>query len=126
VPIDGSQASIRALKLAIGQLPKASFIILNVQNPATLNLGGGGGIMPSDWIAQKAERATRKALQEADAVCREAQPFQSAAILPKRSIAWPKRRRRLRFSWGPEDWAGCAVSSSARRQRSYYTWSRCP
>jgi nucleotide-binding universal stress UspA family protein len=72
VPVDGSPASIRALKFAIGQLPKASFVIVNVQNAATLNLGGGGGIMPLEWIEQEEEKATRKALQEPIAVCREA------------------------------------------------------
>jgi nucleotide-binding universal stress UspA family protein len=72
IPVDGSPASIRALKLAIDQLPKASFVIVNVQNPAALGLGGGGGIMPLEWIEQQEEEATRKALQGAGAVCSEA------------------------------------------------------
>lgn len=72
IPIDGSPASIRALKLAIDQLPKASFVIVNVQNPAALGLDGGGGIMPLEWIEQQEEEATRKGLQRAVAVCREA------------------------------------------------------
>ena len=72
IPVDGSPASTQALKLAIDQLPKASFVIVNVQNPATLNFGGGGGIMPLEWIEQQEEEATRKALQGAVAVCGEA------------------------------------------------------
>lgn len=72
IPVDGSPASIRALKLAIDQLPKASFVIVTVQNPATLNLGGGGGIMPLDWIEQQEEEAARRALQGAIAVCHDA------------------------------------------------------
>ena len=72
IPVDGSPASIQALKLAIDQLPKASFVIVNVQNPAALDLGGGGGIMPLGWIEQQEEEATRKALQRAVAVCSEA------------------------------------------------------
>lgn len=69
IPVDGSPASIRALNLAIDQLPKANFVIVNVQNTATLNLGGGGGVMPLDWIEQQEEAATRKALREAITVC---------------------------------------------------------
>ena len=72
IPVDGSPASIRALKLALDQLPKANFVIVNVQNPAALGLGGGGGIMPLEWIEQQEEEATRKALQRAVAVCSEA------------------------------------------------------
>lgn len=72
IPFDGSPASIRALKLAIDQLPKASFVIVNVQNPGTLNLGGGGGIMPLEWIEQQEEEAARTALQEAVSVCHDA------------------------------------------------------
>ena len=60
IPVDGSPASIRALKLAIDQLPKASFVIVNVQNPAALGLGGGGGIMPLEWIEQQEERRPGK------------------------------------------------------------------
>ena len=72
VPIDGSPASIRALKLAIAQFPKADFLLVNIQNTQTLHLSGGGGIMPLDWIEQEEERATQKAFREAIAVCAEA------------------------------------------------------
>lgn len=72
IPFDGSPASMRALKLAIDQLPKAGFVIVNVQNPGTLNLGGGGGIMPLEWIEQQEEEAARTALQEAVSVCHDA------------------------------------------------------
>jgi nucleotide-binding universal stress UspA family protein len=74
VPFDGSPASIRAVKLAIDQFGGmgASLIIVNVQNPATLNLGGDGGIMPQAWIEQQEEEAAREALQQAVTVCQEA------------------------------------------------------
>jgi nucleotide-binding universal stress UspA family protein len=75
VPVDGSPASIRALKLAINQLKTvagASLVIVNVQNPGTLNLDGGGGIMPLEWIEQQEEKVAREALQAAVSVCREA------------------------------------------------------
>jgi nucleotide-binding universal stress UspA family protein len=75
VPVDGSPASIRAVKLAIDQvkaLPGASLVIVNVQNPATLSLADGVGIMPPEWIEQEEVRAATEALQDAVAACREA------------------------------------------------------
>jgi nucleotide-binding universal stress UspA family protein len=71
VPVDGSPASIRALKLAIAQFPQASFLLVNIQNTATLNLGGGG-IMSLEWIEQEEERAAQKAFREATSLCAEA------------------------------------------------------
>jgi nucleotide-binding universal stress UspA family protein len=75
VPVDGSPASIRAIKLAIDQVktvPGASLVIVNVQNLATLGLAEGAGIMPTAWIEQEEERAATEALQEAVTACREA------------------------------------------------------
>lgn len=75
VPVDGSPASIRALKLAVDQSRRvagASLVIVNVQNPGTLDLGGGGGIMPLEWIEQQEEKVAGEALQTAIAVCRAA------------------------------------------------------
>jgi len=75
VPVDGSPASIHAVKLAIDQvktLPGASLVIVNVQNPATLSLADGVGIMPPEWIEQEEVRAATEALQDAVAACREA------------------------------------------------------
>jgi nucleotide-binding universal stress UspA family protein len=74
VPVDGSPASIRAIKLAIDQvttIPEASLVIVNVQNLATLSLAEGVGIMPTAWIEQEEERAATEALQEAVTACRE-------------------------------------------------------
>ena len=118
IPVDGSPASTQALKLAIDQLPKASFVIVNVQNPATLNFGGGGGIMPLEWIEQQEERRPGKH-------CKGLLPFaarrelltllvRSEARLRKRSIAWHVRNTWRRFLWEPEGWAGFAVWSSVR------------
>jgi nucleotide-binding universal stress UspA family protein len=75
VPVDGSPASIRATKLAIEQVKTkagASLIILNIQNPATLDVAEGVGIMPPAWIEQEEEVAATEALREAVASCREA------------------------------------------------------
>jgi nucleotide-binding universal stress UspA family protein len=75
VPVDGSPASIHAIKLAIDQVktvPGASLVIVNVQNLATLGLAEGAGIMPTAWIEQEEERAATEALQEAVAACGEA------------------------------------------------------
>jgi nucleotide-binding universal stress UspA family protein len=75
VPLDGSPASIRAVRLAIEQVKAhagASLIIVNVQNAATLGLTSGSEIMPSAWIEQQGEKAATEALQEAVTTCREA------------------------------------------------------
>ena len=75
VPIDGSPASFRAVRLAIEQVKVhagGSLIIVNVQNAATLGLTGGSEMMPSAWIEQQEERAATETLQEAVTSCREA------------------------------------------------------
>ena len=76
VPVDGSPASIRAVKLAIDQakaVAGTSIVVVNVQNLATLGLAEGAGIMPLAWIEQEEERAGDEALQEAATVFREAE-----------------------------------------------------
>ena len=75
VPVDGSPASIRAVKLAISQmktLPGPGLVMVNVQNLATLSLAEGMGLMPPAWIEQEEERAAAEALQDAVTACREA------------------------------------------------------
>ena len=76
VPVDGSPASIRAVRLAIdhvkGLPAEASLILVNVQNFSTLGLPEGTEIMPSAWIQQKEETAAGEALKEGVTACREA------------------------------------------------------
>jgi len=73
VPVDGSPASIRAVKLAVDQvraLPEASLVLVNVQNFSGLSLPEQ--IMPSAWIQQEEQRAADEALKDAVTTCREA------------------------------------------------------
>ena len=75
VPVDGSPASIRAVKLAVDQvkaLPEANLVLVNVQNFSGLSLPEGAEIMPSAWIEQQEQRAADEALNEAVTTCREA------------------------------------------------------
>jgi len=75
VPVDGSPASIRAVKLAVDQvkaLPEANLVLVNVQNFLGLSLPEGAEIMPSAWIEQQEQRAADEALNEAVTTCREA------------------------------------------------------
>lgn len=75
VAVDGSPASLRAVKLAIDHakmVPRASLLIVNVQNLSTLRLGDGAGIMSPDWIEEEEERAATEALGEAVTLCRQA------------------------------------------------------
>ena len=73
VPVDGSPASIRAVKLAVDQvraLPEASLVLVNVQNFSGLSLTEQ--IMPSAWIQREEQRAADEALKDAVTTCREA------------------------------------------------------
>jgi nucleotide-binding universal stress UspA family protein len=75
VPVDGSPASVRAVKLAVDQvkaLPGASLVLVNVQNFSGLNLPEGTEIMPPAWIAQEEQREADEALKDAVVICREA------------------------------------------------------
>lgn len=72
VPIDGSPASIRAVRFAIGEAKVhagASLLILNVQNLSMLGLADGAAVMPPAWIAQEEERGAQEALREAASLC---------------------------------------------------------
>jgi nucleotide-binding universal stress UspA family protein len=75
IPVDGSPASIRAVKLGISQMKAAAgaqLVIANVQNLATLGFIEGPGIMSASWIEQEEEKAAKDALREAETICREA------------------------------------------------------
>jgi nucleotide-binding universal stress UspA family protein len=74
VPVDGSPASIRAVRLAVDQVKAvagASLVIVNAQNFATLGLAEGAGIMSTAWIGQEETKAATEALQDAVTICRE-------------------------------------------------------
>ena len=132
VPVDGSPASIRAIKLAIDQVktvPGASLVIVNVQNLATLGLAEGAGIMPTAWIEQEEERAATEALQEAVAACREAgatyvtRPERGAVAATINRVAGEERVAHIIM--GTRGLAGCAVYSSVPWPRNCCTWSIC-
>ena len=74
-PVDGSAASIRAVKLAVDQvkaLPDASIALLNVQNFLGLDLWVRTEIMPSACIEEQEQKAAAEALNIAIITCREA------------------------------------------------------
>jgi len=75
VPVDGSPASIRAVKLAIAQVKKgsgASLMILNIQDLATRVLPTIARALSTAWIEDAIKSAAEEALQDAVTVCREA------------------------------------------------------
>jgi nucleotide-binding universal stress UspA family protein len=75
VPVDGSPASLRAVKLAIDQVKTvkgASLLVMNVQNLSTVGLGDGAGLMSPEWIGNEEEKASAKVLQPAADICRQA------------------------------------------------------
>jgi nucleotide-binding universal stress UspA family protein len=73
--VDGSPASIRAVKFAIDQMKPilgGSVVLVSVCNFGTLGLGEGVGIMPLAWIEQEELQAATRALQDAAIACHEA------------------------------------------------------
>ena len=75
VPVDGSPASLRAVKLAVDHMSarsEATLVLMNVQNFSGINLLEGAEIIPSAWIEQEEKRAAAEALKEAVGACREA------------------------------------------------------
>jgi nucleotide-binding universal stress UspA family protein len=75
VAVDGSPASLRAVKLAIEHLrPLAggSLLLVNVQNFGTLGLAEGAGIMPLAWIEQEEQQAAARTVHDAVAACQQA------------------------------------------------------
>ena len=75
VPVDGSPASLRALKLAIDQVKgqvAASLIVLNVQNLSTLDLSESAGVMPPGWIEEEEKRASQAVLNVPQSICKQA------------------------------------------------------
>jgi nucleotide-binding universal stress UspA family protein len=75
VPVDGSPASLRALKLAIEQVKAQatnSVLVINVQNLATAGLSEGAGIMSHSWIKREEEREGCEILKEPQTICEQA------------------------------------------------------
>lgn len=73
--VDGSPASLRAVKFAIDQMNPmldGRLVLLNVQNYGTLGLAGDAGIMSFAWIEQEEREAATQALRDAAIACREA------------------------------------------------------
>jgi nucleotide-binding universal stress UspA family protein len=75
VPVDGSPASLRAVKLAVDFVAgrqQSNIILLNVQNPAMPGLVERAGIMLAAWVEEEERSASEEALKEAVAACRAA------------------------------------------------------
>jgi nucleotide-binding universal stress UspA family protein len=75
VPVDGSPASVRAVRFAIDQVKAvagASLVIVNVHNVAALGLAEGAVFVPAALIDQEQEQASKEALREAISGCNEA------------------------------------------------------
>ena len=75
VPVDGSPASLRAVRLAnkfAMERQQASIVLLNVQNLTMLGLAEGMGIMPAALIEEEEERTGDEALKAAVAACQDA------------------------------------------------------
>jgi nucleotide-binding universal stress UspA family protein len=75
VPVDGSPASQRAVKVAIGlasEQKSASLVLLNVKNLPMLDLMARGSVMLAEWVNEEAERLGQEALREAIETCQAA------------------------------------------------------
>ena len=72
VPVDGSPASLRAVDFAVTfakERQTASITLLNVQNPAMLNLAEGAGLMAAAWVEEEEDSRGEEALKGAVAAC---------------------------------------------------------
>lgn len=70
VPVDGSDAALRAVDLALKRAgPEGHILLVNVQNLALLDLGEAAAVLPPDWekkdMLQKAKMALDPALRRA-------------------------------------------------------------
>ncbi|HWA42959.1 MAG TPA: universal stress protein [Hypericibacter adhaerens] len=99
VPVDGSQPSLRAVKLAIAmtrQEPKSEVALVNVQNTGTLEFGDLGAATPTLLEQAAAEEGTA-ALKKAIALCKAAKVKFSTDIemgpIAQTAIRIGKKRR---------------------------------
>ena len=68
IPVDGSPASLRAVKFAIemmAQNPNTSLVLLHVQNISAIELAGASEAAATDWLHEAAAQAAAKALKDA-------------------------------------------------------------
>jgi nucleotide-binding universal stress UspA family protein len=68
IPVDGSPASLRAVKFAIemvAQNPSTSLVLLHVQNIPAIELVGASEAAATDWLHEAAAQAAAKALKDA-------------------------------------------------------------
>jgi hypothetical protein len=93
VPVDGSapanRAVAQALSLVAGR-PDAEIILVNVQNPDTLDISDISAVMTVEADRRLAARQSRSALRRAVALCRKAQGHfvtMTSVLLPKPSTA---------------------------------------
>jgi nucleotide-binding universal stress UspA family protein len=96
VPVDGSPASIRAVRLAVDQvkaLPDASLVLVNVQNFSGLSL-------PEQQEERAAGEPLKTLSESATSEQSVTSPVQSEAALQQRSIAWLATNTSSISSWG--------------------------
>ena len=126
VPVDGSPASIHAVKFAIDQVKTvegAGLVIVTVQNFATLGLAdGAGSCQPPGSIRKKLGRPRKHCERLSQPAARQAfltRPARNGAQLRQRLIVSPAKNTWSTLSWEPEDWAGCAACCLARWPHSF-------
>lgn len=74
-PVDGSQASLRAVDFALemlGQSPGGSLVLLHVQNVGSVDPLGVAAMAPPDWFQEVASRGSEGALKSALSKCKGA------------------------------------------------------
>jgi nucleotide-binding universal stress UspA family protein len=75
VPVDGSPASLRAVKLAIvlaAGPQQTTIVLLNVQNIPMPTLTESARAVMAIWLEEEEERASAEALREATRACETA------------------------------------------------------
>ena len=99
VPVDGSPASLRAVKLAIelaAGRQQTTIVLLNVQNIPMLTLTEGARAVMAIWLEEEEERASAEALREATRACEAAGALFTVRVErgPPAAVIHPPNRRR--------------------------------
>ena len=98
-PVDGSPASLRAVKLAIelaAGRQQTTIVLLNVQNIPMLALTESARAVMAIWLEEEEERASAEALREATRTCEAAGALFTVRVEtgPPAAMIHTNRRRR--------------------------------
>lgn len=131
VPVDGSQPSLRAVRLAIAMAKKArpsEIALVNVQDTRRLDFGELGPATPT-LLEQAAREEGEQALRRAVALCKAAKVKYSAQVeigaIAETAFQSGGASAWTISSWARVGWAACAACCWARWRRNSFISPPC-